>query len=279
MKSISNVFICIIICLILSVPAYAKEYEKTLLIELQVNNPTSTKIIDHKFWQLFISKYVVPPVEGLSLVKYARVTPNDHLLLKKYILTLANINIKNYNRNEQLAYWLNLYNALVIKLILEHYPIKTIQELNLSPGLFSSGPWNAKIVQISNFNLSLNDIKNKIIRAIWNDTRTLYALCNSSIGGPNISNQAYNSLQLSEQLNQASYNFINSPRGVQITQNKLLVSKLFEWYEEDFGGTKQDVIKHLKLFAKPHLKKKLELFKTINNYNYNWHLNSKIDER
>jgi hypothetical protein len=256
--------------------AKAIEQDKNLWIEWEVHDPTSDKQLSHAEWQAFIDKYVSQPVDGLSLIKYARVTPQDHTKLNQYIRQLSKTNIGSFNRNEQLAFWINLYNALIVKIILEHYPVDSIQQINISPGLFSAGPWDANLVKIKDFNISLSDIRNRIIRPIWNDPRTLYTLCNGAIGSPNIPATAMTGQTINQQLNTAAKNYINSLRGVQITQNKLIVSQLFEWYEEDFGGNKQDVINHIKLYAAPKLHQQLGTFKTINSYFYNWHINSKI---
>lgn len=268
----------IIFFIFLSVNLFARDNDKNLWVEWEINNPTSNKIINHSSWQIFLDKYLTGPKDGLVLVKYARVTPQDHKKLKAYIAKMAKTKITDYNRKEQLAYWLNIYNALVVNLILEHYPIDSIQEINISPGLFSTGPWEANLFRVQGFNISLSDIKNRIIRPIWNDPRTLYALSNGTIGGPNLHSSPFLGEHISDQLNKVASIYINSPRGVQITQNKLLVSQIFEWYEEDFGGTKQDVLKHIKLYANPNLKANIKHFKTINGYIYNWHINSQRND-
>lgn len=79
---------------------------------------------------------------------------------------------------------------------------------------------------------------------------------------------------IEEQLNQAASNYINSLRGVSVIEGKLIISKLYDWYEEDFGGTKQDVIFHLLQFAKEPLQSQLKHINTIDSYIYNWHINA-----
>ncbi|HAT9084518.1 TPA: DUF547 domain-containing protein, partial [Legionella pneumophila subsp. pneumophila] len=197
----------------------------------------------------------------------------------EYIKNLSQIDIDNYNRQEQLAYWINLYNALTVLTVANYYPIANIQEINISPGLFSVGPWGANIITIKNTNLSLDDINNRIIRPIWNDPRTHYALNNATIGAPNLSKQAYQGSLLEQQLNDAAFKYINSLRGVHVIEGKLIVSKLYDWYEEDFGGTKKYVIKHLLQFAKEPLRNQLKHINTIDSYIYNWHINCPADNQ
>ncbi len=280
MTHIKNVLLLIVCFWLVLTAATAKpnDKEKKLWIEWEINNPTSKQIVNHQSWQQFIDKYSTPSDDGLTLMNYAKVTPQDHAKLKSYLKQIQSIPVNNLNRNQQLAFWLNVYNALVVNLVLEHYPIKSIQDLNISPGLFSSGPWSAKLLSVNGYKVSLNDIRNRIIRPIWNDPRTLYALCNSAIGAPNIPTKVLAGITIDEQLNQSAKSYINSLRGVQVIANKLIASQLYEWYEEDFGGTKQDVINHIKLYAKPELKTKLNTFQTINSYIYNWHINTKLND-
>ena len=75
-------------------------------------------------------------------------TQTDLNFLKDYLKNMAQINIDNYNRDEQLAYWINVYNALTVQTVANYYPVSTIQEINISPGLFSVGPWGANLITI-----------------------------------------------------------------------------------------------------------------------------------
>lgn len=249
-------------------------FYKSLWPKWEVNNPLSQKVISHQLWQNFLNRRVITNEENINLVDYAHMTRTDLNLLKDYLKSMAEINIDNYNRNEQLAYWLNLYNALTVQTVANYYPVSTIQEINISPGLFSIGPWGCNLITINGTPLTLDDINNRIIRAIWNDPRTHYALSNATIGAPNLNRKAYQGKALEEQLNNAASTYINSLRGVSVIEGKLIISKLYDWYEEDFGGTKQDVIFHLAQFAKEPLRSQLKHTNTVDSYIYNWHINS-----
>lgn len=247
---------------------------KNLMPRWQANNPLSTATISHDDWQAFLDKYVFVNEEGINLVDYKHLTKKDTQKLKAYIHRLSTIDIDNYNRNEQLAYWINLYNALVIQTVATYYPVANIQEINISPGLFSIGPWGANLVKVKNIDLTLDDIDNRIIRPIWNDPRTHYALNDATIGAPNIKRYAFSGPRINEQLNQAAFEYVNSLRGVQVIEGKLIISKIYDWYLEDFGGTRKLVIKHLAQFAKDPLSSQLKHINTIDSYIYNWHINS-----
>lgn len=253
--------------------------QKNLWPIWQSNNPLSEQIIHHDEWQAFLSKNLVTNEEGINLIDYAHISPEDKVLVDNYLSRIAKIDIGQYNRREQLAFWINLYNALIVQTIIKYYPVNSISEINISPGLFSIGPWGTKLISVNDIPLSLDEIQNRIIRPIWNDMRSLYALNNGTIGAANLSKEAYRGKTINKQLNEAAYRYINSLRGVQVIDNEVIVSKLIDWYSEDFGETDAAILQHLRYFAKPELKKKLERIDSIQHYVYNWHLNKVIEEQ
>lgn len=251
-------------------------FHKSLWPVWEVNNPLSSAVIAHDDWQQFLDQYVITNEEGINLVDYAHLSKEDKAKLKHYIEKMEQIAINNYNRNEQLAFWLNLYNALTVNIVANYYPIGSIQEINISPGLFSIGPWGAKLVTVNGTALSLDEIHNRIIRPVWNDPRTHYAINNASIGAANLRKQAYQGNNIERELNTAASEYINSLRGVQTIEGSLIVSKIYEWFKEDFGGSKQYIINHLQQFAQEPLNSQLKHINTIDGYIYNWHLNATI---
>jgi hypothetical protein len=250
--------------------------QKAIWPKWAVHNALSQETISHQEWQNFLTHYVITNSEDINLIDYSHITEADLGALKKYITHMSQVDIKNYNRNEQLAYWLNLYNALVVQTVAKYYPIDTVQEVNISPGLFNTGPWGSNLVSVLGVPLSLDDIQNRIIRAVWNDPRTHYALNDGAIGAANLSKQAYQGATINAQLNEAAYSYINSLRCVQIIDGKLVVSKIYEWYLDDFGGSDADLIHHLSQYASKDLKPRFQKISKVDSYIYNWHLNSTI---
>ncbi|KTD49691.1 putative Ser/Thr protein kinase [Legionella quinlivanii] len=251
-------------------------FNKSLWPIWEVNNPLSKAVIQHSEWQEFLQKHLITNEEGINLIDYPNVRETDRLLLKKYIERMSGINISEYNRAEQLAYWINVYNAITVHTVASYFPVNSIDEINISPGLFSIGPWGAKLITVNNISLSLDEIQNRIIRPIWNDSRCHYALNNGAIGAPNLGKQVYTGEKLEQQLNLAAFDYVNSLRGVQVIEGELVVSKIYDWFSEDFGETKQNVINHIRQFAKEPLKHQLKHVNTIDNYVYNWHLNTTV---
>ena len=268
--------ICLLTCLFLLNNVAIASFHKNLWPKWEAHNPISTDTISHQEWQDFLTRRVITNDEEINLIDYPQMTKADINGLEHYITHLSQINISAYNRNEQLAYWLNLYNAVVVKIVAGYYPIDTVRDVNISPGLFNVGPWGANIVTIAGTQLSLDDIQNRIIRAIWNDPRTHYAVNDGTIGSANLSKNVYQGSIIDQQLNQAAFRYINSLRGIQVIDGKLVVSKIYGWYLDDFGGNESDVINHLSFFAKEPLRTQLKKINSITSYIYNWHLNTTI---
>lgn len=264
----------IVVVFLLNTGLLHASFYKNLWQRWTINNPLSTKVISHALWQKFLDRHLSTNQEQINLIDYPNIGHDDMMLLQKYIQDMSHIDIDNYNRNEQLAFWINLYNALTVQTVAHYYPITNIQEIRISPGLFSVGPWGANLITVQNIPLSLDDINNRIIRPIWNDPRALYTLNNATIGAPNLNKASYSGIDIEKRLNQAASTYINSLRGAQVIEGELIISKLYDWYEEDFGGTKQDVIQHLVIYAKEPLKSQLKHINSIDSYVYNWHINN-----
>ncbi|WP_367607458.1 DUF547 domain-containing protein [Legionella sp. W05-934-2] len=270
-----SLFLIAVISLLFSQHSLAM-YQKELWPIWEANNPLSKQTIDHTLWRDFLKHHVVVNHEDIHLVNYPAITKADIAKLQQYIHFLEQIDIDNYNRDEQLAYWLNLYNALTISIVYRYYPVSSIQDINISPGLFSVGPWGARLVRVKNIPLSLEDIHNRIIRPIWNDARTHYAINNGSIGSANLPLVPFDGENIETQLNDAATAYINCKRGAQVIGGHLILSKMYKWFARDFGINDGDLIQHLALFAKEPLKKQLRHIKTIDGYIYNWHLNTTV---
>ena len=274
MRSIAILFSIFLLCLTVNCLASTPP-KKELWNRWAVNNPTSKKSITHKQWDTFLKKHITKNRYGITTVDYRHLPKSSKKLLDDYLKKMSAINIGNYNRKEQYAYWVNVYNALVTKTIIQHYPVSSINDINISPGYFTEGPWGAYLIKVNGVPVSLNDIEHRILRPIWNDVRTLYVLNHAAIGSPNLFTTALTGDNIEEILNLAAKQFINSLRGAQVINGKLITSKIYEWYKEDFGGDQQDVLQHLKNYAKTPLRKKLKNINEINKTVFNWHLNDR----
>jgi len=232
--------------------------------------------VDHSSWDRLLEKYLISPhPSGINRFDYASVSTKDHRELEKYLKQLQRVRVAGLNRQEQKAYWVNLYNSLTVKVILDHYPVKSILDIDISPGFFSNGPWDAKLLNIDGEKLSLNDIEHRILRPIFRDNRLHYALNCASIGCPNLQPQAFTAANTDTLLNAAAREYINSPRGAEIRKGRLHLSSIYKWFKVDFGNSDEAVIRHLQKYAAGDLAKALTTYNNGLKFGYNWDLNKK----
>ncbi len=97
------------------------------------NHPDATAGIDHGTWDRFLATYVMGGDDGVYRVAYGHVTDADKRALEDYIAGLAATPVSDYSQDEQLAYWINLYNALTVTVLLDHYPVDGIRDIDISP--------------------------------------------------------------------------------------------------------------------------------------------------
>ena len=232
----------------------------------------SVQKINHKQWATFLDRNLITnDKSNIYLVHYSRVTNKDRKILQNYLKYLENINISNYSRSEQFAYWINHYNARTVELILENYPIDSIKDISFS--FFSFGPWDEELITVEGIDLSLNDIEHRILRPIWKDPRIHYAVNCASLGCPNLLPKPFTAETNEILLDEAAKGYVNHPRGVRFEDEKLVLSKIFDWYLVDFGGSTDNLLKHILGYSESQLYQKIKRYKGKLEYEYNWQLN------
>ncbi len=238
-----------------------------------VNDPDSRAVIDHRPWDDFLQSFRKDVSDGVARLDYGAVMPDELAALNAYLDRLSAVTVTGLNRAEQFAYWVNLYNALTVRLVLEHYPVKSIKDIGLVPAWLGGGPWKQKLITVEDTALTLDDIEHRILRPIWRDPRIHYVVNCASIGCPNLPARALTAGNMESVLEESARRFINHPRGVTVMNGTLTASSLFVWFKEDFGRSDQDVIDHLRAFAGPLLRQELAGIETIQNHAYDWNLN------
>ncbi len=270
-----NRIIVVVCTLIATLPLLADAAPKVeLWPRWQAFAANSTVTIDHSAWADFLSRYLVTKhPSGINRVRYVAVTSQDKKALDGYLAKLQGTAVSMLARPEQKAYWINLYNALTVKVILDHYPVKSIRDIDISPGWFSNGPWDAKLLTIEGEKLSLNDIEHRILRPIWQDVRVHYAVNCASLGCPNLQAQPFTVMNLDDLLDQAARDYINHPRGMKIVGDKAVLSSIYDWFQVDFGGDEEGVRQHLLMYAASDRADYLKAGKSDFSYAYDWALN------
>ena len=269
------VIVTLLIFLLITSPALSAP-KADLWERWEVHHPGSTLSVDHRTWDALLDKYLVTAdPSGINLFRYGAVTTLDRTALELYLDELQEVKVSGLSRPEQKAYWINLYNALTVNTILRHYPVASIRDIDISPGLFSNGPWDAKLLVIEGEKVSLNDIEHRILRPIWQDSRIHYAVNCAALGCPNLQNRAYVPVYLTQMLDEAAVKFINHPRGVSFdNKGRLTLSSIYKWFGEDFGEDLDAILEHIRIYASDELQEKLLVDGKIRvKYRYDWSLN------
>lgn len=239
------------------------------------HDANSTARIDHADWTRLIAAYARPSESGVKLFAYGNVTKADRAALNSYVAKLEATPISTFNRREQFAYWANFYNALTVKVILDHYPVASIRDIDISPGFFADGPWGAKLATVEGEKIALDDIEHRILRPIWKDPRIHYIVNCASIGCPDIPPVAVTADNAEKLMTDGAVAYVNHPRGVTVKGDRIVVSSIYAWFDEDFGGTEAGVLDHLRRYAKPSLAAKLKGRDSYNDDDYDWKLNGR----
>ena len=229
-----------------------------------------------------LAKYVTAGPSGISLVDYSKwkKIKADLQRLDAYLASLQSLTPSAMERDQAFAFWVNLYNAATLKVLLDNYPVNSIRDIkSTGTGLLdfkaSSGPWRTKFLTVEGQSLSLDNIEHDILRPKFRDPRVHYAVNCASIGCPNLKRTPWTAKALEADLEAAARAYINHPRGVSIgADGSVRVSSIYHWFKEDFGGGHKGVIAHLRKFAKPELAAKLADNASIAGHDYSWSLNA-----
>ncbi len=242
------------------------QYQKNLSVSgLAAGGGTGT--FDHSPFQVFLDAYLVTENEdGVNRLDYRRALAGQGVLAT-YLEDLQAVDPASLGEDEALAYWLNFYNAGMIQLILARGEFDSVFTDRIYHFLTPH-------FQVAGQPLSLDNIENAVIRVQWDEPRIHYGLNCASFSCPNLQPQVFSGGTLETQLEAAARAYINHPRGVAgVEGRRVVVSEIFDWFKEDFGGTDQSVIDHIKLYAEPDLAAELEAARRLRVQSYDWALN------
>lgn len=235
------------------------------------SDEASTREVSHAAWSALLERYVVESDSGIHLFRYGAVSPEDRRALEEYLAELSAVAPRSLRRAQQLPYWVNLYNALTVRVILDHYPLSSIREIR--PTWLSRGPWKKAWLEVDREPITLDDIEHRILRPIWRDPRIHYAVNCASLGCPNLQPVAFTEANAEGLLESAARAFVNHPRAASVDRGELTVSSIYHWFREDFGDSEEGVLKHLRRYARPQLVEQLRGIREIDDHEYDWSLN------
>lgn len=224
--------------------------------------------VDHAAWEAILTRHLRPGGEGVARFDYAGA---DRGAVRSYVASLTAVDPAGLASGAAFAYWVNLYNATTVQVVLEAWPVSSIRRIGGT--LLAPGPWRRPFLTVAGQSLSLDDIEHGILRPIWREPRIHFAVNCAAIGCPDLASRAYAADRLEPMLEEAARGFINHPRGARVANGRLTVSSIFHWYADDFGGTDSAVIAYLRRYAEPPLAAVLAGVTRIAEHQYDWALN------
>ncbi|HMR30615.1 MAG TPA: DUF547 domain-containing protein [Geminicoccaceae bacterium] len=239
----------------------------------KAHDAASSRKVDHADWAGLLARFCRPGGDGINRFAYAEMDDSQRAVLDRYLAMLADTPVSALSRSTQLAFWINLHNALVVRLVLDRYPVASIRDMGVTKGPPADGAWSAKRIKVEGRELSVGEIANDILRALWSDPRINYVMCCGTLGAPNLAATPLEPAHLDRELDGAAIGFVNHPRGVSLVNRRLRVSSLYVWHAREFGGGQHAVIKHLMAYAAPPLALQLRGRWGFDEHDYDWALN------
>lgn len=232
-----------------------------------VRPDSDSRPVDHSAWTALLQKHV----DEQGMVDY-RGFVKDSLALNEYLDTLGEHlpNEKFWTKNERLAYWINAYNAFTIRLIIRHYPVKSIKDIAGNIPLINT-PWDIKFIRIEGKAYDLNAIEHDIIRPQFREPRIHFALVCAAMGCPRLRREAYTAVNLNEQLDEATRDFFNDADKNPIRPDKAVISPILKWYAEDFEYASPSISEFINRYSNV----KINTGVKIEFGDYDWSLNDR----
>lgn len=256
---------------------HLKPNENKVVLKKEIKAATAHSDFDHSHALFTKVLQSVATVNGpVTTINYKKLktSPNE---LNNYLMQLSAVNKKTFqtwSRQQQQAFLINAYNAFTLKLIIKHYPVKSIKKI----GGFFSNPWKIKFFHLLEEETYLDHIEHGILRKKYNEPRVHFAVNCASIGCPALRGEAFTAEKLNDQLNEQAKLFLRDQSRNKLNSSKkeLQLSKIFDWFEEDFTKNGSTVA----AFVAPHItddKKIQEDLKkglySVSHLSYDWGLN------
>jgi hypothetical protein len=222
--------------------------------------------VNHSQWDKLLRLYV----DEAGNVNYQKwIKHQDDL--NAYLQTIQDNppDEETWSDNEKIAYWINAYNAFTIKLILNHYPVKSIKDIGSSIQIpFVNTPWDIKFIAIGGKRYDLNNLEHSILRKEFDEPRIHFAIVCASASCPKLRREAYTAEKLNDQLNDQTRTFLADPDKNRINTKAVVISKIFSWFRGDFTK-KQKLLEFLDSYTDVNISPDA----SISFMDYDWSLN------
>jgi len=243
----------------------------SLVMSFFVLQEAGGSTFDHSLFDQILREYV----DDKGLVDYNGIAGD--LRFQTYMESLKTAETEDMFRNEQLAFWINAYNAVTIDKVINWKPEESVRE-TIIPGVWTSTKFYTTREHIVAGNrLSQDDIEHEILRKKLQDPRIHFAIICASSGCPRQPRFAFTEENVQARLDEVTRRYLDSERGIRIDEakNTLYISKIFDWFESDFVTKSGSVID----FVRPDLTKEVLMFldrkPKISFLHYDWALNAK----
>ncbi|WP_452225050.1 DUF547 domain-containing protein [Lacinutrix chionoecetis] len=232
----------------------AKEKETELSTNVQEN------IVDHSKWDALLKKYV----DNKGYVNYVGFQ-KDSTKLKEYLNLLANNPPKeSWPIEEQLAYYINIYNAGTVLLITRHNMPGSIRDISVD----GKGPWQIEFIKIGKETVSLTTVEKGILQPM-KEPRIHFAINCASESCPKLLREAYTAKNVEKLMERATKEFLNGPKN-KITADKPMISSIFEFYPADFKVNDLTIREYINQYSEVKINEDAE----IQYIEYDWSLNN-----
>jgi len=233
--------------------------------------PSST-VVDHKSFDTVLQKFV----DDAGMVDYEGLKANPEEL-DAYLRFLDQSDPGQLGESDRLAFWLNVYNAYTLKLIINNYPISSIRAAANGPFIPKlNTPWEVDLVKVGGKVYDLDHVEHKIIRKEFDDARVHFALVCAAISCPKLRRESYRGEILDEQLHEQGVDFLNSPNKNRIEKDgqQIRLSKIFKWFKGDFVKEGQSLQQFVAVFYEGELAEALSKNELkVKHTKYDWSLN------
>jgi hypothetical protein len=228
--------------------------------------PVFGGVLDNSLFAVVLSRHL-----DKGMVDYAGLKA-DRQPLDTYLDAMGRIDPASLSINDRLAFYINLYNATTLRLIIDHYPVESIKDI----GSFFSSPWKKDVVVLNGQQATLDHIEHNIIRPLFKEARVHFALNCTAMSCPPLLPEPYEGDKLEEQLQHMAVAYINDGKNNYLEGKTLYVSKIFDWFSEDFPD---DFVSWFSQFAEGDLRDGLNKVKAqgvkpkVKFLKYDWSLN------
>lgn len=233
-----------------------------------IRRQSDARPVRHELWDALVKKHVRPD----GMVDY-RGFVQDSAELNRYLRLLASghPNDAHWSRQEQMAYWINAYNAYTVQLVVRHYPVASIKDIQRGIP-FVNTVWDIKFIQIEGHTYDLNNIEHNILRPVFRDARIHAAINCASFSCPRLRPEAYTADQLDAQLTDAMRTFVNDPLRNRVAPDGADISAIFKWFSGDFERDAGSVRSYINRYADAKL---LDTGR-LGYLDYDWNLNEAL---